>query len=137
MNPIMRRVLLIAVLVTPLVALHAEHGPPTAKVVSIKKHAQGRVVHWEGRVPIFDGNPVYDITLRWNNKTYLVRYESLTGYYPRAWDVGREIPVKHERGQFILYRGEEAVPAREIASSDCAPANHPASASVTPQLPCD
>jgi len=137
MSFIMRRVLLIAVLMAPFVVVHAENGPPRAKIVSIKKHAQGRVTYWEGRVPIFDGNPVYDITMRWNNKTYLVRYESLTGYYPRAWDVGREILVKHERGQFLLYRGEEAVPAREISSSDCVSANHPASASVTPQLPCD
>jgi len=137
MSFIMGRVLLIAVLMALCVVVHAENGPPTAKIVSIKKHAQGRVTYWEGRVPIFDGNPVYDITLRWNNKTYLVRYESLTGYYPRAWEVGREIFVKHERGQFLLYRGEEAVPAREISSSDCVPANHPASASVTPQLPCD
>jgi hypothetical protein len=137
MSLTMRSVLLIAGLVASFVAVHAEKGRPTAKVVSIQKHAQGRVAYWEGRVPIFDGNPVYDITLRWNNKMYLVRYESLTGYYPRAWDVGREISVKHERGQFFLYRGEEAVPAREISSSDCVLANHPASALVTPQVPCD
>src|SRR5262249_57360612 len=103
MSFIMGRVLLVAVLMAPFVVVHAENGPPTAKIVSIKKHAQGRVTYWEGRVPIFDGNPVYDITLRWNNKTYLVRYESLTGYYPRACDVGRAIFVKQQPGQFPLY----------------------------------
>src|SRR5215470_1357897 len=70
MSFIMGRVLLIAVLMALCVVVHAENGPPRAKIVSIKKHAQGRVTYWEGRVPIFDGNPVYDITLRWNNKTY-------------------------------------------------------------------
>ena len=133
----MYKFLLIAMVVIAFVASVAEKSPQTAKVVSIKKHAQGRIAHWEGRTPIFDGSPVYDITLKWNNKTYVVRYESLTGYYPRAWDIGSEIPVKHERGQFILYRGDEAVPAREISSSDCVQANSPATASVTPQVPCD
>lgn len=116
----------------------AEKAPQTAKVVAIKNHPHGRIAHWEGRTPVFDGNPVYDITLEWNSKKYVVRYESLTGYYPKAWDIGNEIRVRRERGQFILYRGDEAVPAREISSHDCVQAYSPeGSASVTPQIPCD
>jgi hypothetical protein len=134
----MRRLLLAAMLMTAFVAGFAEQGLQTAKVVSIKKHPQGRIAHWEGRTPVFDGYPVYDITLQWNNKKYLVRYESLTGYYPKAWDIGNEIRVKHERGQFILYRGDETVMAREISSHDCVQAYSPEGpASVTPQVPCD
>ena len=134
----MHRPLLAAMLMMAFVAGFAEKGPQTAKVVFIKKHPHGRIAHWEGRTPVFDGNPVYDITLQWNNKKFVVRYESLTGYYPRAWDIGNEIRVKSERGQFILYRGDEAVPAREISSHDCVQAYSPeGSASVTPQIPCD
>jgi len=112
--------------------------PQTAKVVSIQKHPQGRIAFWEGRTPVFDGNPVYDITIHWNNKRYQVRYESLTGYYPKAWEIGNEISVKKERGRFILYRGDEPVPAREISSHDCVQAYSPnGPPSVTPQMPCD
>ena len=114
------KLLLTAILIVALVPVFAEEGPPQiAKVVSIQKHPQGRIAFWEGRTPVFDGNPVYDITIQWNNKQYLVRYESLTGYYPKAWEIGNEIPVKKERGRFILYRGDEPVPAREISSHDC------------------
>src|SRR5262249_9190580 len=33
----------------------------TARVISIRKYEHGRIVYWEDRVPIYDGNPVYDI----------------------------------------------------------------------------
>ena len=138
MSLMVRRLLLTAMLMAAFVTACAQDRLQTAKVVSIQKHPQGRVAYWEGRTPIFDGNPVYDLTLQWNSKRYLVRYESLTGYFPGAWEVGKEIRVKRERGQFILYRGDEAVPAREISSYDCVQANSPArSASVTPQVPCE
>jgi len=75
----MCRLLLTTVLMVSLGMAFAETEPQTAKVVSVKKHAQGRIAHWEGRTPVYDGNPVYDITLQWNNKKYVVRYESLTG----------------------------------------------------------
>jgi len=134
----MCRLLLTTVLMVSLGMAFAETEPQTAKVVSVKKHAQGRIAHWEGRTPVYDGNPVYDITLQWNNKKYVVRYESLTGYYPKAWDAGNEIRLKHERGRFILYRGDEPVPAREISPYDCVQAYSPEGpASVTPQVPCD
>jgi hypothetical protein len=134
----MCRLLLTTVLMVSLGMAFAETEPQTAKVVTVKKHAQGRIAHWEGRTPVYDGNPVYDITLQWNNKKYVVRYESLTGYYPKAWDAGNEIRLKHERGRFILYRGDEPVPAREISPYDCVQAYSPEGpASVTPQVPCD
>ena len=134
----MCRLLLTTVLMVSLGMAFAETEPQTAKVVTVKKHAQGRIAHWEGRTPVYDGNPVYDITLQWNNKKYVVRYESLTGYYPKAWDAGNEIRLKHERGRFILYRGDESVPAREISPYDCVQAYSPEGpASVTPQVPCD
>jgi hypothetical protein len=120
-----------------LVSASADEGLQKARVVSIKKYSQGRIVFWEGRTPIFDGNPLYDITLDWQGKKYAVRYESLTGYFPRAWESGKEILVKRERGRFILYRGDEAVPAREVSPNDCVPANSPVSGSTTQQIPCE
>jgi len=135
----MKRTLIAMVVVAAnLVAASADEGLQKAKVVSIKKFSQGRIVYWEGRTPIFDGNPVYDLTLDWQGKKYVVRYESLTGYFPRAWESGKDIQVKRERGRFILYRGDEAVPAREVSPNDCVPAYSPvASGSTTPQVPCE
>jgi hypothetical protein len=79
-----------AILAGTLMCSFAEEGLETAKILSIQNHSQGRITHWEGRVPIFDGQPVYDITLQWKEKKYVVRYESLTGYYPKAWEAGKE-----------------------------------------------
>lgn len=134
----MKRTLIAMVAVAAtLVSASAGESLQKARVVSIKKYSQGRIVFWEGRTPIFDGNPLYDITLDWQGKKYAVRYESLTGYFPRAWESGKEILVKRERGRFILYRGDEAVPAREVSPHDCLPANSPVSGSTTQQIPCE
>src|SRR5262249_54013921 len=57
----------------------------TAKIVAVKKHAEGRIISWQGRIPIFDNYPFFDITLRWKSKNYVVRYESPGAYYPKAW----------------------------------------------------
>jgi hypothetical protein len=134
----MKRTLIAMVAVAAtLVSASAGESLQKARVVSIKKYSQGRIVFWEGRTPIFDGNPLYDITLDWQGKKYAVRYESLTGYFPRAWESGKEILVKRERGRFILYRGDEAVPAREVSPNDCLPANSPVSGSTTQQIPCE
>ena len=134
----MKRTLIAMVAVAAtLVSASADEGLQKARVVSIKEYSQGRIVFWEGRTPIFDGNPLYDITLDWQGKKYAVRYESLTGYFPRAWESGKEILVKRERGRFILYRGDEAVPAREVSPNDCVPANSPVSGSTTQQIPCE
>jgi hypothetical protein len=111
--------------------------PQTAKVVSIKKHAQGRIVSWSNHAPIFDGYPFYDLTLEWKGKKYVVRYESMTGYYPKAWEAGKEIPARQERGQFTLFQGVEAIPAREVNANDCVQSSSPGPPSVLPQIPCD
>src|SRR5438034_7514830 len=66
----------------------------TAKVLAVKAHERGRIAYWEGRVAIYDGYPFYDITLSLGQKKYIVRYESLTGFYPSSWKVGREIQVR-------------------------------------------
>ena len=134
----MKRTLIAMVAVAAtLVSASADEGLRKARVVSIKKYSQGRIVFWEGHTPIFDGNPLYDSTLDWQGTKYAVRYESLTGYFPRAWESGKEILVKRERGRFILYRGDEAVPAREVSPNDCLPANSPVSGSTTQQIPCE
>lgn len=134
----MKRIAIIFVLISGVAMTFADQPPQTAKVVSIKKHAQGRVVSWSGHSPIFDGYPFYDVTLEWNGKKYVVRYESMTGYYPNAWSAGQEIQVKRERGQFLLYKGEEAVPARVVNPQDCvSTSGPPPGISLTPQVPCE
>ena len=133
-----RTLIAIVVMAATLVAASGDDSLQKARVVSIKKYSQGRIVFWEGRTPIFDGNPVYDITLDWKGKNYVVRYESLTGYFPRAWQSGKDIQVKRERGRFLLYRGDEAVPAGEVSPNDCVPAySSVISGSTTPQIPCE
>jgi hypothetical protein len=106
----------------------------TAKVVDIKKYSRGRITYWDKYVPIYDGYPVYDITLNVDNKSYIVRYESVTGYYPAAWAVGNSLQVKKQRGRFLLKKGEEEVPARIVSKDDCLP--FPSRYESLPQLPC-
>lgn len=109
-----------------------------AKVVAVKDHSSGRIAFYEQNLPIYDGYPVYDITIRVDGKHRLVRDESLTGYYPAAWNAGNQIKVKPEHGQFILMNGDEAVKARIVSSSDCVPGNGPPSViMVLPQIPCE
>jgi|KBSMisStandDraft_5_1062788.scaffolds.fasta_scaffold95762_3 hypothetical protein len=51
-------------LIVVLGVASAADGVQTAKIVAIKKHAQGRIVSWQGNSPAFDGYPFYDIILR-------------------------------------------------------------------------
>ena len=133
----MKRFLIVASIAATAILSTAETAQ-TAKLVAIKKHAEGRIVSWSNRSPIFDGYPFYDLTLEWNGKKYVVRYESMTGYFPKAWQAGREIPVKREKGLFTLYNGVEATPAREVNPHDCVEASSPpAGFSPMPQVPCD
>lgn len=106
----------------------------TAKVVDIKKYPQGRITYWDRYVPIYDGYPVYDITLKVDDKSYIVRYESGTGYYPAAWAVGNDLQVKKKSGQFLLKNREQDVPARIVSKDDCIP--QPSRNFSLPQLPC-
>jgi hypothetical protein len=106
----------------------------TAKVLSIREYENGRISYFTSKVPIYDGQPVYDITIGVGDKQYIVRYESGTGYYPAAWAIGREIQVKKERGRFILMNRQEEVPALIVSDHDCIP--QPSYYTATPQLPC-
>lgn len=109
----------------------------TARVISIKNYDRGRIAYWEGNVPVYDDYPVYDISISVGQKMYVVRYESLTGYYPRAWNVGNEIQVKQQRGQFVLMNGEEEIPARTVSKYDCNPSStRPTGWTSTTRLPC-
>jgi hypothetical protein len=81
-----------------------------ANVLAVKAHESGRIAYWEGRVPIYDGYPFYDITLLLGQKKYVVRYESLTGFYPSSWKVGREIQVRlRGKGKMYLVNGADEV----------------------------
>jgi len=116
----------------------AERIAVAAKIVAIKKHPEGRIVSWSNRSPIFDGYPFYDLTLEWQGKKYVVRYESMTGYFPKAWEAGREVQAKREKGLFTLYNGDEAIPARVVNPHDCVEVSAaPAGFSPMPQVPCD
>lgn len=92
----------------------------TAKIVSVQPHEEGRAFDWIGRgaIPIYDRYPFYDLSLDLNGKSYTVRYESQTGYYPAAWKEGSTIQVRTGRGRLYLsrYDGEE-VPASIIRTS--------------------
>jgi hypothetical protein len=113
----------------------------TAKIESIKAHKQGRIAYWEGRVPIFDGYPLYDITLTLARKKYVVRYESLTGYLPSSWKAGREIKVRRQgKGRLYLLNGEEEVQAEIVnaRAQDCVPTSAPpVTLNSGSRVPCD
>src|SRR6266436_2305190 len=90
--------------------VYAADDVKTAQVVAVKAYERGRIAYWEGRVPIYDGYTFYDITLALGQKKYVVRYESLTGYYPSSWKAGREIQVRLDgKGKMYLLNGEEEV----------------------------
>src|SRR5215510_2309829 len=112
----------------------------TAKVLAVKKYDQGRIARWEGRVPIFDGYPFYDITLALNDKKYIVRYESMTGYYPTRWQPGSEIKVRQQgKGKMYLLNGTEEVEVgifNNKAQQCVFPNSPPVTLTVGPQVPC-
>jgi len=113
----------------------------TAKVVAVKAYERGRIAYWEGRVAIYDGYPFYDITLSLGQKKYVVRYESLTGFYPSSWKVGREIHVRMPgKGKMYLIDGAEEVLAGiyNARAQDCvSPTSQYGVRGAGPQVPCD
>jgi hypothetical protein len=113
----------------------------TARVLAVKAHENGRIAFWEGRTPIYDGYPLYDITLLIGQKKYVVRYESLTGFYPSAWKAGREIQVRIQgKGKIYLINGEEEVLAGiyNARAQDCVlPTGPSAVRGAGPQVPCN
>jgi hypothetical protein len=108
-------------------------------VLSVKAYEHGRIAFWEGRVPIYDGYPFYDITLALDQKKYVVRYESVTGYYPSSWKAGREIQVRlGGKGKMFLLNGEEEVLATIGHLQDCVPSSgRPTQIGPGSQVPCD
>jgi hypothetical protein len=128
-----------ALLVTSVA--YAADDVKTAKVLAVKAYDRGRIAFWEGRVPVYDGYPFYDITLALGQKKYVVRYESMTGYYPSSWKAGREIQVRLDgRGKMYLLNCEEEVLALIYNGhlQDCVPtAGRPTTMRAGPQVPCD
>jgi hypothetical protein len=124
-------VLVAALLVTTSVA--QDFVPAT--VIAIKKYDRGRIQYWEGRVPIYEDRPVFDITFEVGQDHTIVRYESNSGYYPQAWNVGQQIQVtKKSRGLYLLKRGNEEIPARVVSDHDCV--INPTRSNTAPVLPC-
>jgi DNA-binding NarL/FixJ family response regulator len=82
-----RTLFAIVVVAAALVFASADEGLQTARVVSIKKHPQGRN-RLLGRA-IFDGHPVYDVTLE---SADLVREAFSFG----AWGYVRKVNAGHE-----------------------------------------
>jgi hypothetical protein len=113
----------------------------TAKVLAVKAHESGRIAYWEGRVAIYDGYPFYDIRLSLGQKEYVVRYESLTGFYPSSWKVGSEIQVRMRgKGKMYLINGAEEVLAGiyNAHAQDCVPpTSESAVRGAGPQASCD
>ena len=113
----------------------------SAEILAVKAHDNGRIAFWEGKTPIYDGYPFYDITLSVGQKKYVVRYESLTGYYPSRWKVGAEIQTRVQgRGRIYLLNGTEEV-LTEILNGrvhDCVPTTGtPTFPMASPQVPCE
>jgi hypothetical protein len=126
-------------LVTSL--LYAAEDVKTAKVLAVKAYDRGRIAFWEGRVPIYDGYAFYDITIALDQKKYVVRYESMTGYYPSAWKAGREIKVRlGSKGKMFLLNGDEEVLALIYNGNlqDCVVSTgRPTVMGPGSQVPCD
>ncbi|HTD23857.1 MAG TPA: hypothetical protein VK738_14455 [Terriglobales bacterium] len=82
----------------------------TGKVLAVVEHPEGRVFDWvnHGTAPIYDGYAFYDINVQLDNKCYVVRYESQTGYYPSAWQPGNEVKARIESGRIYLQRYDSA-----------------------------
>ena len=127
---------LLLILLAVAIGTAASEVMTTAKIVAVKKHAEGRIISWMGNAPIFDGYPFYDITLEWKEKKYTVRYESQTGYYPQEWNLGKAVQVQRERGAFRIFRGTEAVLVRRVNANDCVLTSMP-TPGLLPQVPCD
>ncbi len=124
-----------------LTSLVSAEDLQTAKVLAVKAYEHGRIAYWEGRVAIYDGYLFYDLTLAFGQKKYLVRYESLTGYFPSSWKVGNEIKIRVPgKGRFYLVNGSEEVPVEIVRghAAECVPpSGPPITLTAGPQPPCD
>jgi hypothetical protein len=123
------------------VALPAEEPKDvvTAKILAVKQYDQGRLAYWDRNVPIYDGYPFFDITLALDGKEEVVRYESMTGYFPSRWKLGSEVKVRQGKGTVILFNGDQEVPASIVTSTqnDCVNDLRPTLIGPTPAVPCE
>ena len=129
--------ILILLMVTNLV--FAAEVNRTATVVTVKKYDQGRIAYWDGRIPIYDHRPFYDITLSVGTKKYVVRYESPTGYYPSSWKAESEIKFRLQgKGKIYLLDGAKELQAEIVnaRAQDCVSSSGPP-VGAGPQVPCD
>jgi hypothetical protein len=91
-------------------------GFQTGNILSVEKHGEGRAFDWVrgglALIPVYDHYAFYNIAIQLGGKSYVVRYETPTGYYPAAWKPGNPVQVRQGHGRLYLlrYDGEE-VPA--------------------------
>ena len=113
----------------------------SAKLLSVKAYDHGRIAFWEGRVPVYDGYPFFDLTLAVGQKKYVVRHESLTGYFPSRWKVGSEVKIRVPgKGRVYLSNGDQEVLTEIVrgAAAECVPpSSPPITISAGPQVPCE
>jgi hypothetical protein len=80
----------------------------TATIVAVEKHSEGRVFDWVkaglNPIPLYDNYPYYDMAIRVEKKTFVVRYEAQTDYFPAGWKVGTSITVRLAKGRMYLLR---------------------------------
>ncbi len=140
MRRVFALVMILSCLTSGLFSRNREQPQQVAKVVAVKAHDRGRIAYWERTVPIYDDYPFYDITLAVGQKRIVVRYESMSGYYPAAWDVGKEITTRQQgRGRMVLFNGAEEVPTDVMnsRSEECVPPSAPPTVvTIGPQVPC-
>jgi hypothetical protein len=129
----------ILILLSVSTLIFAAEANRTAKVVSVKEYDQGRIAYWEGRVPIYDHRPFYDITLSVGPGRYVIRYESPTGFYPSSWQAGSEIKIRLQgKGRIYLLDGAKEVRAEIVnaRAQECVSTSGPA-VGAGPQVPCE
>lgn len=138
MKPIFSLLLLFS-FATVILSAEGPQDVTTAKIVAVKQYDQGRLAYWDRNVPIYDGYPFFDITLALDGKQEVVRFESMTGYFPLRWKEGNEVKVRQDKGRVILYNGEEEIPASIVTSTlnDCVNDLRPTVISPTPAGPCE
>ena len=86
-------------------------GLQAAMIVSVQKHSEGRVFDWVkaglNPIPLYDNYPYYDITIEVEKKTFVVRYEAQTDYFPSAWKAGSPVTVRLAQGRMYLLRYDD------------------------------
>ena len=137
----MKRVFAPILLVVFFAFLVSAEETQSAKLLAVKAYDQGRIAFWEGRVPVYDGYPFYDLTLAVGQKNYVVRFESMTGYFPSSWKVGNEVKVRVPgKGRLYLFNGDQELPVEMVrgVAAECVPTSSPPiTISAGPQVPCD